>query len=178
MIEGEQSWISFHLKKKSVNLFAGSKEDREDLGTFFARNLLNGHLISFPKKKKEEEKQFYHLKKNIFINLFSCLQQFVANSIFVTLSFSSFFNIPIYIQFSCSSYIFEINKEKRIKIKNVLNEDNLSSPYALVTCQNVCENEKWKVISSLKRKEDSRQENERKNNFTLSYIYIYIERAN
>lgn len=176
MIEGEQSWISFHLKKKSVNLFAGSKEDREDLGTFFARNLLNGHLISFPKKKKEEEKQFYHLKKNIFINLFSCLQQFVANSIFVTLSFSSFFNIPIYIQFSCSSYIFEINKEKRIKIKNVLNEDNLSSPYALVTCQNVCENEKWKVISSLKKKVDSRQENERKNNFTLSYIYI--ERAN
>lgn len=176
MIEGEQSWISFHLKKKSVNLFAGSKEDREDLGTFFARNLLNGHLISFPKKKKEEEKQFYHLKKNIFINLFSCFQKSVANSIFVTLSFSSFFNIPIYIQFSCSSYIFEINKEKRIKIKNVLNEDNLSSPYALVTCQNVCENEKWKVISSLKKKVDSRQENERKNNFTLSYIYI--ERAN
>ena len=164
------------MKKKSVNLFAGSKEDREDLGTFFARNLLNGHLISFPKKKKEEEKQFYHLKKNIFINLFSCFQKSVANSIFVTLSFSSFFNIPIYIQFSCSSYIFEINKEKRIKIKNVLNEDNLSSPYALVTCQNVCENEKWKVISSLKKKVDSRQENERKNNFTLSYIYI--ERAN
>lgn len=166
----------FTWKNKSVNLFAGSKEDREDLGTFFARNLLNGHLISFPKKKKEEEKQFYHLKKNIFINLFSCFQKSVANSIFVTLSFSSFFNIPIYIQFSCSSYIFEINKEKRIKIKNVLNEDNLSSPYALVTCQNVCENEKWKVISSLKRKEDSRQENERKNNFTLSYIYIYRTR--
>lgn len=166
----------FTWKNKSVNLFAGSKEDREDLGTFFARNLLNGHLISFPKKKKEEEKQFYHLKKNIFINLFSCFQKSVANSIFVTLSFSSFFNIPIYIQFSCSSYIFEINKEKRIKIKNVLNEDNLSSPYALVTCQNVCENEKWKVISSLKKKVDSRQENERKNNFTLSYIYIYRTR--
>lgn len=60
----------------------------------------------------------------------------------------------------------------------MLNEDNLSSPYALVTCQNVCENEKWKVISSLKKKVDSRQENERKNNFTLSYIYIYIERDN
>ena len=126
--------------------------------------------------RRKTEKQFYHLKKNIFINLFSCFQKSVANSIFVTLSFSSFFNIPIYIQFSCSSYIFEINKEKRIKIKNVLNEDNLSSPYALVTCQNVCENEKWKVISSLKKKVDSRQENERKNNFTLSYIYI--ERAN
>lgn len=89
--------IQDNRKKALISSLDRRKTEEEAfehiLGTFFARNLLNDHLIiNFPKKN-----DFILLNKNIFVNLFSCLQQSVVDLIFIILPFSSFFNIPIYV---------------------------------------------------------------------------------